>query len=187
MNLEQIATVFIVLFIISGCATVPEPLNETDSLVVGNFTMDFVDGFFNLAPRLVENNIWVRIRDLETGKEFDAKTNQGFFHFLGQAEHEYALLYIKSDLERAGVIYTFGANIGYEFSVPAQSVAYIGHWRMVYMAPDKEQEKERESSWNFEKDLQLRDMQSSVRPYIDQIAPDSVWNSYRIEAVGFDQ
>ena len=68
--MKRVILLLACIAVVFSCKSLPKPGNDTDSLVIGGFTWEFPDGFFELAPKTLTNDITLGMVNLSNGKRF---------------------------------------------------------------------------------------------------------------------
>ena len=192
MKLYQVLFLSVLIVLFLSCAGIPDPSAQADSLLVGNMVFNFPDGFFNMPPKIIKNHILVYFYDLNTETQFSLRTLDGDFSIPLNSGHTYAIMAARTELERAGGRYTVGENIKKIFTVPADSVSYIGHWSIVFRDPDRQKTETsgsggEKTSWDFEINTEIENNAQKSRSYIKNIAEDSPWLDLPMASVKYQK
>ncbi len=121
---------------LSGCAGLPAPENEDDSLIIGSLVLDFPDGFFDWPGRKIDREVMVTVHNVTRNKNFTLMTSRGYFHFLGNGSDEYVLKNCKYRTREGGASYTLGERaLGLKIVTTPGKVLYVGHIVLTYKKP----------------------------------------------------
>ena len=175
------------VLVLAGCAGLPEPTSETESLVVLGFTLDFPDGFFNLAPREVENGVRLSFRDESTGRTFSRTTNDGYVSFVAEAGHTYILEFLSYELSRNNGVWTISRPLEIRWEIEPQTIAYLGDINLVYqlgaVADRDRQGRDETTTWEFQVSSNVNDNSEGAKDYVLGRAPESAWLNYPMSFV----
>ncbi len=72
----------LLVVILAGCATLPEPSTPEEALAVGRLVLSFPDGFLGGPAQDIRHGIKIVLRNRSTGKSQVAFTSEGFYRFI---------------------------------------------------------------------------------------------------------
>ncbi len=168
-----------------SCKSLPKPGNDTDSLVIGGFTWEFPDGFFELAPKTLTNDITLGMVNLSNGKRFSIRVSNGYFTFLAHGNDQYMLQYAKYKSPGGPKIYTLGYNLNLQINSKPKRIIYVGHIRLLFSRPEKVEAKGKDAaiytSWYFRKRLVIENKIAELQKYLTKNARNTSWRNYTVE------
>jgi hypothetical protein len=170
-----LAGVAVLLF---SCASFPEPESKGDSLVIGNFILDFPDGFFGEPPRKVSSGITLHLVNSTKQTRFTLKTSYpGYFYFLTNGTDEFELESFDYQTQETHTTYTLGKNpINLKIANTPGKVIYLGHLTLSYTRPKIERTYgDRDTSWDFKPAWTAKWDEEGLRQYIGEAGQDSEW------------
>jgi hypothetical protein len=171
-----------VLSLMAGCASVPVPEGSDDTLVIGNFVLDFPDGFFDQNRRTIKSGVTLNFINESTGKKFWVLTSDGYFQFLSNGTDWYTFDSFSS--KPSG--YTVGGEIKKKFAVQPHSVAYLGQLTLIYAKPKQTYKTSMDQKtvyWDFEKSSNFAYNEEELRGYLQGEDPQCPWLEYEVARV----
>jgi hypothetical protein len=170
--------VLVLLASSASCASLPKPKGDGNCLVIGNFVLDFPDGFFDGPSRKIESSVALNFLNVMTSRKFSILTAQGgFFFFRTDASDDFQLLSYQYKEQSGQGGYTIGETpLKIPIHTTSDKVIYIGHITVTYAEPTLYRESgSGGSSWNFKKSLTLNWDKDAVLAYILKKDPKSEW------------
>ena len=162
-----------------ACASIPAPEGPDDSLVIGCFTLDFPDGFFDQTKRTITSGVTLNFINETTGKKFWITTSDGFYQFLSNGTDSY--LFDSYHLQSSG------GSVGGEFNknlpLKPHCVVYLGHMTVIYAKPQKTHKTsmdEKTVYWNYERSVKMLFNEGELRTYLSSKDPQSPWLDYEV-------
>ena len=120
--------------VLSGCAGLPAPENEDDSLVIGSLVLDFPDGFFDWPQRKIDRQVMLIVSNTTRNRDFTLMTSRGYFHFLSNGSDEFVLKSCRFSTREGGDDYMLGERpLGLKITTAPGKVIYVGHIVVTYM------------------------------------------------------
>jgi ankyrin repeat protein len=136
----RLAILSLVVLLFSACIGLPHAENESDTLVIGSFIIDFPDGFLMEQPKTIDSRITLTVKNLTKEKSFTILTHEaGYFWFLCNGKDSYELeKFSWEDTTYSGHKFTLESKINYSFKTVPQHVLYLGHYALHYRQPEKQ-------------------------------------------------
>ena len=182
MKKYLICSMIIMAFVFSSCSSLPEPENSDEVLVVGNFILDFPDGFFDTSSRTVRSNVKLTIKNLVTGEETTVSTRNGYFHVVGYKGDDFEIVEYTYKCKGSNVEYTTGDAINKKFTAVSDKVNYIGNLKIIYNAGEIAAHRgSREKYYSYKKSFVSQDKRQEALEYYEYNYPDSAWLDKGIE------
>ena len=182
-----VITVIITVILIS-CAGLPKPIEDSDSLITGNFLLDFPDGFFNRPPITIGHGVTLNFINVNTKKGFSVKTaDDGYFRFLSNGRDDYLFLSFEYSKESGSHgRYTLSeAPIERKITNSPHKIIYIGHFIYTYAQVErgKTTSKGRGETkyYKYEQSISVESNKKALLEYLQNKQPDSPWLNYEIE------
>jgi hypothetical protein len=169
-----------------SCVGLPAPKSPGNSLVIGNFIMDFPDGFFNVPKRTFDFDVQLNFMNLTQGTGFTISTSrEGYFFFLANGSDKYLFKSFELQQIREGNnIYTWGKTpMNLEISATPDKVIYLGHILVTYTKPKFAKRTGVGADtelWNFESSFSTNWDKDAVIRYIKATQRDSPWLNYEV-------
>jgi opacity protein-like surface antigen len=185
---RTLALAAVAALLLGSCASAPEPQGTQDSLVSGYITLDFVDGFFNMGPRVLKSGLSVAFEKEGTGETVTARTDsEGLFAFATGGGGRWVLRSIRYEEKVADNTFTGGPNLGFSFDVEPGSIAYIGDLTVVYADPEQTAHSTRGStktrSYNYDISLRHTHEVGRFSSYLETKFSESAWLGRPIQEV----
>jgi hypothetical protein len=171
------------LLLLVSCASIPDPVDQQSTLVIGSFILEYPDGVMDLPPRTITSNVWITITDTIKGSSFSVRTLEGgFFYFLGIGDDSYSLAsYSHSFTVSGSSEYTMGGKLDWKFKTAPGQITYLGHVVIRQAKPKVAEERQashsRQSTWQFETSLTRDDKPNLMIEYLRKTDPESPWIS----------
>jgi hypothetical protein len=125
-----LAPIVLIAMLLASCASIPEPENESSSLVIGSLILDFPDGFFGETPRTLDSGVYVHVVNTTQGTDFHVSTGSGgYFYFLSNGTDHYSIEdYSFDERSTASMIktVTLQGKIAHSFTASSRCVQYLG-------------------------------------------------------------
>ncbi len=174
-----------IIAILFSCVGFPEPEGEANSLVIGNFILDFPDGFFQRTPRTFKHGVTLKFRNTTKNTNFSIKTSDGYFYFLTNGTDEYLFESFTFSKQYEDHEYSLGETpIGKKVSTRTGKVIYLGHITFTYSNPEitKRESKGRGkvTYYDYEKSISTKMDRNALIQYMKDIQQDSPWLVYEI-------
>jgi hypothetical protein len=172
----------LVLLLLAGCASIPEPEGSDDTLLAGFVTIDYVDRFFSLGPREFKSGLTVTLYAHGSKETVTTRTDQeGFFALPADDERLWSIYSVSHTEKIADVNYESGGLIRRTFQVEPGSVTYLGAFKLVFKAPAQVSHSERanrkERTWDFEESVEHRENPDAFGEYFETKFEGSSWLS----------
>ena len=166
-----------IVALLFSCASFPEPEGQGNSLVIGNFILDFPDGFFDLSARKITSGVTLHLANRTKGTKFALITSSpGYFYFLTNGSDEFELESSEYAAEGLGHRYKMNIPIRIKIMNTPDKVIYLGHITSTYTLPKIEKESGTGSrTWNFETEWTTTWDQEGLRLYIVEVSPNRQW------------
>jgi hypothetical protein len=168
--MKRLGWLVVVAVVLAGCASLPRPESEDNSLVVGYLVLDFPDGFFADRPRTVSDGVQVSFINTTQQREFTVRTTDGYFCFLSNGSDDYVMKTYKYETRsNSGHTTTVGGGeIMREISTEPGKVVYLGHITVVYGSPKRTRSLggDAQSFWSFDVKADSRWDLDSLHEYL---------------------
>lgn len=174
-----------IIAILLSCAGFPEPEGEGNSLVIGNFILDFPDGFFSKTPRAFKSGVTLKFRNITKNIDFSLKLSNGYFYFPTNGTDEYLFESFTFSKRLEDTEYSLGETpIGKKVSTTTGKVIYLGHITFTYSAPEIIKHKStggsKVTSYNYKKSISMKMDRNALIQYLKERQQDSPWLAYEI-------
>jgi hypothetical protein len=120
---------------LSACATIPQPKNAGDSLLVGSIVLEFPDGFLGQPARTIASNLLLHFRDVSRNTRFVRPAVDGYFYFLGNGSDDYRLESYEYSYRDDYGEYYLNDSIGQSFSAVPGKLVDVGRIIARYEKP----------------------------------------------------
>ena len=123
-------TTALVLWAAGGCATIPHPTDDRDTLVIVSLQLAPGDGHDAEAQAPAPPGVVLVFKNVSRGGEFEVVTSKaGYAWFPCAGGDSYALVgYHYQIREPSGDLYTLSGRIGAVFDTGPDQVCYLGHY-----------------------------------------------------------
>ena len=120
---------------LSACATIPEPKNTGDSLLIGSVALEFPDGFLGQPARTIGSNLLLHFLDVTSGRRFVRLAVDGYFYFRGNGDDQYTLESYEYSTQDYSGEYNLNDSIGQSSSSVPGKLVYVGRIAVRYEKP----------------------------------------------------
>ena len=177
-------TRYAVVFFLAGglflsCVSLPKPVHDTDSLVIGGVVWEFPDGFFQYSPRTFRNNITLVIANLTTGEQFKLKSKDGYFAFLSNGKDKYMLQYAALEGNGPGEDFTVGYELNLPIRITPSRIINIGRITITFASPEISEAKQEDtvirSYWRFRQEYIVSANAAEVKEYLAAYDGEGLW------------
>jgi hypothetical protein len=171
--MKKLALIALAGLLLAGCASVPRPENETDSLVIGSLVLDFTHGFFNQPGRMLDSGVRLDFMNMTSKREFWVITERGgYFYFLSNGGDRYRLVSYSFDVPTGG----YGSGqVVYDFASTPHSVQYLGRFEFTYWNPQVSSDKR---YWHYSIAKTHENKIDEMLAFLKTRAADSPWPAY---------
>ena len=184
MKKYLISLLAITAIVFASCSSLPEPGNTDEVLVVGNFILDFPDGFFDLTSRTVRSNVKLRIKNRITGEITNVSTRNGYFHVVGYKGDDFEILEYDYRYKGSNAEYTMGNKVNKKFTANSDKVNYIGDIKIIYTAGEISSHRgSLEKYYSYKRSFTNQDNSQKALEYYKFNNPDSSWFDKGIELI----
>jgi hypothetical protein len=167
-----------------SCKSLPSPQDPADSLVIGGFTWDFPDGFFEAPSRTIANGITLGFVNLTTARQFKVKVTDGYFYFLCHGNDTYMLQYATYESPGGPKTYTIGYNLNLRIEGKPERIIYMGHLKILFANPEQVQAKEQpgviQTTWRFRESYAIENHIKDVKSFLEENDREHKWRDYKI-------
>ena len=174
------------IVLLLSCAGLPKPTEDTDTLVIGTFVVDFPEGFFDLDPRRIINSVKLDFLNVTTKERFTVRTYKEYFYFPARGLEEFVLESFEystreeSKSDRKITEYSFGPmELNFKIRTKPKSVVYLGHLTFVYSNPTIKKHG-RYQYYDYEKDLDVQWDRAAVVEYLKGSKEGEAWLAYEV-------
>jgi len=172
-----------VIALLCSCASLPEPENQGDSLVIGQFILDFPDGFFSEPPCKITSGITLHMVNETKDTRFTLTTSYpGYFYFLSNGSDDFKLESYEYQTQRTKTTYTLPRTpLDLKISTVPDKVIYFGNLTLSYLLPEiKREYGDRSTTWNYKHDVSIEWDKEAFLQFIKDKAPESQWLSREV-------
>jgi hypothetical protein len=174
----------LLLLLFFSCKGLPKPADPDSSLVIGSIIWDFPDGFFQLKPRTIINNITLGFVNLTTSEQFKLPTYNGYFYFLCNGNDKFLLKYANYKSPAGPTIYTFGYELNLKIDTKPKTIIYIGQIKITFASPEilkaKDEDAMIKTSWRFREEYVIENKIEDLKKYITENDSKKLWQNYEI-------
>ncbi|MBN1799550.1 MAG: hypothetical protein JW822_13325 [Spirochaetales bacterium] len=167
-----------------SCKSIPEPENESDSLIIGSVVWDFPDGLFQLEPRTLRNNITIAFVNLTTSEQFKVNTSDGYFNFICNGNDKFMLQYVMYQDPSPAKSYTVSYPLNLRIDSKPRKIIYVGHILITFASPGISEAKEGDAmittSWRFRENYVIENKIEDAKAYVADNDGNNVWRDYTI-------
>jgi hypothetical protein len=183
-QMKKSVLLLLCIIIIFSCKSLPDPKNESDSLVIGSVIWDFPDGFFELQPRTLKNDITLSFVNLTTTEQFKVKVHDGYYNFLCNGNDKYILQYASYKSTGSPKTYTLGFQMNLQIDSKPQRIIYAGHIEITFANPETIQAKEGDAMiwtyWRFRETYTIENKIEDLKSHIAENDGKNKWHNYKI-------
>jgi hypothetical protein len=170
-----------VILLLVSCAGVPKPENQSDTLVIGSFVLDYPDGFFGESARTIESNLRLDIRNKTNDTTFSVVTSRkGFFYFRSNGTDQFELRHYSYNVSDNTGTCSGGGSLLLAIDSAPNCVRYIGHFKMIAARPRMVMTGANRTSWSFDFSLKREVKEGDMVQYLRAVDPESPWLSCEI-------
>lgn len=185
MKRKMLAVVCVTLLVLAGCATLPDPKNPEDVLVLGRLVLSYPDGMLGGPAQDANHGVKVVLRDEVTGRSQMAYTGDGFYRFVVPAGGRFILESYEYEIELANWRRTVGPYpLGIDFVPGRSTVVFLASITYVFRAPgvvaDSEYGGTHQRTFSYEVAIEVDADPAIAEDYITARDPDSPWLDYPI-------
>ena len=170
-----IIAVLSLLVLLMSCATIPEPENADDSLVIGRVVLDFPDGYLGKPARTVDSNVTVKIVNLTTREEYTRRTDNGYYYIPASPGDEIQIgdYYYTTTSGRYST--SLNGGIRRKVKVEGNKIIYFGDLTVTYREGKVVSKDGRSSSYSYDMDYNLSDNPDNALNYLESELAESAW------------
>lgn len=96
--MKALVSIFLGASLLVSCVALPKPETESDSLVIGFFSLVFPGGYFSSPLTTIDRGVELDFRDVTTGRWHVEFTIGGTFKFIAHGGDRYALISSRASL-----------------------------------------------------------------------------------------
>jgi hypothetical protein len=178
----------IMIVVLVSCVGLPKPKEDSDSLIIGYFELDFPDGFFDKTPRIIKNCIRLDFINLNTKKKFTVFTDNGYFRFLSNGKDDFLFLLFNYHQENGLRTYSLNEHqIKRKITNSPQKIIYTGHLTYTFAKPELLAKEEALGGgklithYRYRKSISGESNKKALIEYIQEKQPHNQWLDYEIE------
>lgn len=187
-NMAMKRNLFLLVIIVTlvSCAGLPKPKEDSDSLIIGYFELDFPDGFFDKTPRKIKNCIRLHFINLNTKKKFSVLTSNGYFCFLSNGKDDFLFLTFQYHKDEGLKTYSIHEKkIRRKITNLPHKIIYTGHLIYTFTKPgiiDTENfGGETTRHFRYRESISGESNKKALLEYIHEKQLSSPWLNYEIE------
>ena len=182
--MKHMVLLFLAVGVLFSCAGLPKPVNETDSLVIGNIVWAFPDGFFKHPPRTYTNNIVLVIADLSTGEQFKTKAKNSFFTFLANGSDKFMLQHVYLESSIPGDKFDVMCQLNLPIKSSPKRIVNVGRIKILYSSPEISGAKQENgiirTYYRFRQSYAITDNSEVVKKYLAEQDEDAAWGNHKV-------
>ena len=182
--MKHMVLLFLAAGVLFSCASLPKPVNESDSLVIGSIVWTFPDGFFQYPPRTHTDNIVLVIVDLSTGEQFKIKPENSFFTFLTNGSDKFVLQHVYLEKSIPGDNFNVMCQLNLPIKSSPKRIVNVGQIKIIFASPEISEAKQENGMiygyWRFRQSYAITDNSEGVKKYLAEQDDDAVWSNHKV-------
>lgn len=182
--MKKSVLLLLIIIILLSCKSIPEPKNESDSLVIGSVIWDYPDGFFHEKPKTFKDSFTIIFVNLTTSEEIRVRSSNGYFYFICNGNDKFILEQITYVEPNPTIDWSISYNLNLKIDSKPQKIIYLGHINIIFASPEFAEAKTEEgltkTYWRFRKSYIIENKTEDLNEFITKHNGSNHWSNCEI-------